>query len=65
MCEYLEKMKSAPFLGPKLKQEPPVLLAGRADAEDAVAGDACAGAYGRNAVTSTRLHAVNGSVEHL
>jgi probable F420-dependent oxidoreductase len=27
MCEYVEKMKSAPFLGPKLAQEPPVLLA--------------------------------------
>ncbi|HKD67395.1 MAG TPA: TIGR03620 family F420-dependent LLM class oxidoreductase [Candidatus Binataceae bacterium] len=27
MCEYVEKMKSAPFLGPKLEQEPPVLLA--------------------------------------
>jgi probable F420-dependent oxidoreductase len=27
MCEYVEKMKSAPFLGPRLAQEPPVLLA--------------------------------------
>jgi probable F420-dependent oxidoreductase len=27
MCEYVEKMKAAPFLGPKLAQEPPVLLA--------------------------------------
>lgn len=27
MCEYVEKMKSASFLGPPLSQEPPVLLA--------------------------------------
>jgi probable F420-dependent oxidoreductase len=27
MCDYVEKMKSAPFLGPKLACEPPVLLA--------------------------------------
>ncbi len=27
MCEYVEKMKAAPFLGPRLAQEPPVLLA--------------------------------------
>src|SRR5690242_18740297 len=27
MCEYVEKMQSAPFLGPKLAQEPPVMLA--------------------------------------
>ncbi len=27
MCEYVEKMKAAPFLGPKLTREPPVLLA--------------------------------------
>jgi probable F420-dependent oxidoreductase len=27
MREYLAKMKAAPFLGPKLKQEPPLLLA--------------------------------------
>jgi probable F420-dependent oxidoreductase len=27
MCEYVEKMKAAPFLGPGLAQEPPVLLA--------------------------------------
>ncbi len=27
MCEYVEKMQSAPFLGPRLAQQPPVLLA--------------------------------------
>ncbi len=27
MCEYVEKMRAAPFLGPRLAQEPPVLLA--------------------------------------
>jgi probable F420-dependent oxidoreductase len=27
MCEYVDKMKSAPFLGPRLEREPPVLLA--------------------------------------
>ncbi len=27
MCEYVEKMKSAPFLGPRLAHEPPVVLA--------------------------------------
>jgi probable F420-dependent oxidoreductase len=27
MCDYVAAMKSAPFLGPRLKQEPPVLLA--------------------------------------
>lgn len=27
MCEYVEKMQSAPFLGPRLAQEPPVMLA--------------------------------------
>jgi probable F420-dependent oxidoreductase len=27
MCEYVDKVKSAPFLGPPLSREPPVLLA--------------------------------------
>jgi probable F420-dependent oxidoreductase len=27
MCDYVARMKSAPFLGPRLAQEPPVLLA--------------------------------------
>ncbi len=27
MCDYVAAMKAAPFLGPRLKQEPPVLLA--------------------------------------